>query len=442
MALVVKKARTSPFTLARPRFAGRLRVSIVQSIVISFCLLAASRGAQTDSPQIAYLFSSSGAFLAIDVESGALEAYWTLQQVETTSSLLPPCGHGNFVEPGCNVIFGGLPVANGRLYGVFPSKTVTETANGEIDYQLLVLQLPEMKVAASLPIPKPQPEPPAISVTPDGKRIWVSFRDAQAEAKIPEPSIVSVVEVYDVSTMKRVSSMRESAGIKDIEQLKAVLNVSFGHKAYFSSDGNTLFEGLDATTISGNSMRRRYVNPLEKISFEERSRLKGFEQVDAASQKPWLNYASGDSAAGRTVLRVANATGAAYWTVDLRTGSVSPLIMAPLSIAHLTPDGRTLLLQMAKAIQGNEGASELRAGSQFRLYDVASGKQVGQFENAALGGPAPSGGLLCVSPSGGQAVFADGQKVYVIGLPAGKTLVEFQAQSLDPPRATCTFSSS
>jgi hypothetical protein len=221
-----------------------------------------------------------------------------------------------------------------------------------------------------------------------------------------------------------------------------VLNTSFGNKAYFSADGNTIFDGLDVITISGASLARRYVNSLERLSPQQLSQLKDFAKIDPGTQRPWLDFAAGDSVAGRTVVHIANTlfTRAAYWTVDLGTGEDSPIIVVPFGLAHLMPDGKTLLLQRATVKKSANGATELNGESNFWLYDVASGKQTGQFENTALAaGPLSASRLLCISPSGNRAFFATGKTVHVVSLPDGRSIREVETRSLEAATASCVF---
>jgi hypothetical protein len=429
------------------RFALRLGVALACILAIGSAtalrVFAQRNPRDGSSARFVYLFGPTGAFVKLNAESGEMEAYWMLYRTEGALTVLPRCREGATVDAGCNLIWGRLQVAqdSGRIYGVFPVRSSQTQRDDTLEYQVAVFQLPELNLVGSLPIPQSQPEPPVLLLTPDGNRFFLSFRDPKAESQLTEPSIASLLEVYDASSLKKLSNWRDSAAIKDITALKAVLNTSFGEKAYFSADGKTIFDGLDVIEISGASPVRRYVNPLEKLSQQQLALLKDFEKIDPATQRPWLDFAAGDSAAGRTVVHVANAlfTRAAYWTVDLRTGMDSPIIIAPFGPAHLTPDGKTLLLRRATVKKNANGAPEINGESDFRLYDVASGKQTGQFENPALAGPLSTSRLLCISPSGNRAFFSSGKSVHVVGLPDGRSIREVGARSLEAAKASCVF---
>jgi hypothetical protein len=396
-----------------------------------------------DSARFVYLFGPTGAFVKLNAESGEMEAYWMLYRTEGALTVLPRCREGATVDAGCNLIWGRLQVArdSGRIYGVFPVRSSQTQRDDVLEYQVAVFQLPELNLVGSLPIPQAQPEPPALLLTPDGNRFFLSIRDPKAESQLTEPSIVSILEVYDAGSLKKLSNWRNSAAIKDITTLKAVLNTSFGDKANFSADGKTIFDGLDVIDVSGASPVRKYVNPLEKLSQQQLAQLKEFEKIDPGTQRPWLDFAAGDSVAGKTVVHIANAlfARAAYWTVDLRTGADSPIIVASFGPAHLMPDGKTLLLRRATVKKSAKGATEVNGESDFRLYDVASGKQTGQFENTALAGPLSTSGLLCISPSGNRAFFSSGKSVHVVSLPDGRSIREVEARSLEAAKASCVF---
>jgi hypothetical protein len=438
------------------KLLNRLPLLLLCGILICAGLVVESGAQQQDlssgpfSPaqNFVYLFGPNGAFLKIATEDNTLAAYWMLSRTEGASAYLAPCRDGHAADPGCGMLFGRLQIDDrtGRAYGVFAARKGSKQPDTDIEYagyQVLVLQLPEMKIVASLPISQTQLEPPTLLLTPDGKRFFLRYRDRSAEAKITEPTIVSIVDVYDANTLKGLSTMRESVVIKDVRMLKAVMNLGFGDKAYFDTDGNVIFDNLTATTIAGASMRRQYINPLEGLSAEQRDRLKAFEKIDAPTQRPWLDFVAGDSAAGKTVVRVANSsfTEAAYWTVDLRTGQDSPIIIAPFGIDHLTPDGRLLLIQEAKlAESADKSAREIQAGPNFWLYDVSTGKQVARFENTVLSGPFSRNRLICISPSGKRAFFANERKTQIVSLPDGNNLAALETQSLEASASACTFS--
>jgi len=324
---------------------------------------------------------------------------------------------------------------------VFSTKDRDKSPDANRAYQVLILQMPEMKIVGSLPIAQAQPEPPKLLLTPDGKRLFVQLRDPRGESQLSEPSIASIVEIYDTSSLKPIANIREVAKLRDVRTLKTIVNTAFGADAYFDAAADMMFDELTVTAIGDNSMRRQFINPLEKLSSEDRGRLKNFEAIDAVTHKPWLDFVSGGSAAGRTLVRVNNILlkQAAYWTVDLRSGEDSPVILAPFSIAQLTPDGQFLLLNEAKVSENDENPGLLTTKI-FRLYEVSTGKQISEFQNEDLVGSVSTNRLLCISAANKRVVFANGKKIRVIDLADGKTIAQVETRTLESSMATCLFS--
>jgi hypothetical protein len=296
-----------------------------------------------------------------------------------------------------------------------------------------------MSIQIAVDIPEPQAEAPRALFDPANAKILVGYRDHGTEKKTLHPSIVSIVDIYGTD-LKKIETIHESASIKDIRELSANPGTIFSYKSYFSQDGSTIFDGLNRTAISGTNLVKTYVNPLEKLTPQQLAALKQFQKRDPSSQQPWFDFSPGDSAAGRTVVRISDYKRgqAAYWTVDLRTGEASPIIVGPFGTDHLSPDGKTLLIQAAEATGGATPQISMR--SMFFVYDVAQGKQIGQFENAALGGIDFGQETICIAPSSDR-MFATSKEgtIFLLGLPNGSEISRLHLRSVDRFSGGCVF---
>jgi hypothetical protein len=438
-------------TLMAPSCRRRLRqeLTVLGILAYSFALVAqtANPGAGASSPEakVAYFFAQNGSFVRLAAD-GQLTAYWNLSRTDGSSALLPICHEGSYAGSGCDLISDSLEAGEaGRLYGVLPTKAAPDDSGGR-EYQVVVFQLPDMRIGVSVPIPGVQLVSPSLLLTPDGQRLFVSYQDRSAEAKATEPTIVSVLDIYDATSLKKLSSMRESVATKTTRVPGGTLvhtvdlPLALLPQSYFSPDAGMIFNGLLVKTIANSTITDHRVNPLEKLSAGQKEQLTPFQTIYPGTQTPYLNFGAADSAAGKTVVSVANASRnqAAYWTVDLRTSEVSSLIVAPWGVVHLTPDARLLLIQEAELKHADgQSAPETYLKSKFWLYDVDTGKQVGEFTDAALAGSAFTNRLLCVSGSGKQFFFAVKDAVHIVRLPGGETSRVQETGMVDLPKAMC-----
>ena len=419
-----------------------------------FALMAQTVNPGTGSPSpeagFAYFFAPNGSFVKLVDADGRLAAYWNLSRTDGSSALLPVCHEGSYAGSGCDLILDSLQTTEaGRLYGVLPTKAAPNEA-GNREYQVVVFQLPDLRIVGSIPVPGIQLVSPSLLLTPDGQRVFVSYQDRGAENKTTEPAIVSVLDIYDAATLKKLSSMRDSVAT----QTKRVPGGTLVHTvdlplallphSYFSPDASVIFNELLVKTIANSEITDHRVNPLEKLSSGQQELLKPFKAPYPGTNTPYLNYGAGDSAAGKTVLRAVSPSlaEAVYWIVDLRTSEISPpdrLIMAPFGVPHLTPDARLLLIQEAEVKSSSGKAGEMRLGPKFRLYDVATGTLVKEFSDATLAGPSSSNRVLCFSTSGERLFYAVRDSVHLISLPGGESLRVLQTDMPDLPKATCVL---
>ena len=419
-----------------------MRASVLLWLFFGFLVQGQTAKPKQAAPMdgFAYIFGESGTFTKLGLADARIAGYWNLAWVNPSSLKVPDCTGVPVADPACTLLFGGLQSTVQRLYGVLPTADSVGRHGSNLNFQLAKIQLPEMVVSDAISVPQPQAEWPSLVVDQSKNRLFLGYRDLAAE-KIAPGTIVSVVDIYDGKTMKKMATLRESTPIRDIRQLKATPGTLIGPKAYFSADGGEIFDGLYVTAVSDNSLAKRYVNPLEKLSSEQLEVLKPFQQKDQASGKPYFNFTAGDSANGRTVVRISDVAHgqAAYWTVDLNSGETSPVINTHFGIDHLSPDGKLLLIQGAEFTKGRTESPELKALPAFWVFDVATGKQVSQFQSKTLPEITSNNELSCISPSGERLVVAANHTIAVLDLHDGTPIAEFQTASLGPLAGRCVF---
>lgn len=389
-----------------------------------------------------YIFDGAGRFAKIKLSTASLDGFWSFPWINSPSGKIPKC-RASSADPACTFFYGQLQASSDTqsLYAVIPTADSLGRNGGNLNYQVAKIELPEMTISEVAPIPGAQAEWPHLLLDPEKGRVLVSYRDPAGEKKVGEPSIISVVDIYDARDLKKHSTIRNTTSVKDFRQLKSNPGTIFGYRSYFSNDGTTIFDGLYVTSVSDDSMTKSYVNPLEKLSPEQRDRLKPFQKTDAATQRSYFDFVAGDSAAGRTVVRINDYSHgqAVYWTTELRSGQASPPITAKFGIDRLSPDGRLLLIQAASFKKTDTGAPALTAQPEFWIFDVATGKQSGQFQSRSLPETPSDAELSCFSTSGEQLVVAAEGRISVMNIADGRIVAEFRTESLGRPVGNCIF---
>src|SRR5579864_2494990 len=168
----------------------------------------------------AYIFGESGTFIKVGLADSRIAGYWNLAWVNPSSLRVPSCSGAQMADPACTLLFNGLQPTVQHMYGVLPTADSVGRRGSNLNYQLARIQLPEMTVSDAISIPQAQAEWPALAVDHARSRLFLGYRDLGAE-KVAPGTIVSVVDIYDSKTMKKMATLRESTPMKDIRQLKA-----------------------------------------------------------------------------------------------------------------------------------------------------------------------------------------------------------------------------
>ena len=385
-----------------------------------------SRSATSSGTDFAYFFGWGGEFLKVDLHGQSIVSSGTLVEAEGAAPLLPPYSKGALTAHTAWLPRGLQYDRNkGRLYGVFPKKDANEATE-----LLIAFQLPTMEVVRAIDLPRTVAGTPRILVSPDGEKLFVSYRDTATEEKASSDITVSVIDVYDAARFDKIQTIREITDTDDYLSARTRIHASFFTNAYFSSDGKTIYDNLDRIHLddSGNMTKER-INPLETLSDSQRLKLVPFEKVDPLSGKPWLKYGTADSAAGRVLLMVSDRErpGGALWSVDLDTWQSSPIIeiSSPITslTTHLTPTGEHIILEeiewrIEKSAYEREPdrESSYKTGA-FSIYNPVSGYHIQRLELGELAGFRSR--LVCISPKGDLVFYSAGDNLYVVSLTEG-----------------------
>ncbi len=367
----------------------------------------------SSAPRFAYFFGTTGKFLKLDTKDFSVDAQWTLPRINGVARLLPPDiprgakkAHGYWIAESL-----AYDKTFHRLYGIFPTPGVT-SPEWELNrmYEMLVFRLPTLEVEIKIDLAQGLKGPPSLLVSPNGGRLFLSYGVRPTKEEKAKGLMVNVLDIYDTRTLRKVHTIREKTDRRAFMKAKAVINTSFSKNAYFSSDGKTIYDGLKAISVNGNEfVKRKSINPLKALAPSQRAKLRPYERMDPADRIRRLRFGWPVSRNGRTVLRVSDQSRStsAYWTIDLDTSEVSPVIEAPLSVGHITPDGTKLVLEELrvprKQVPGEPTPRPTKTG-RVLIYDVDSGDRVKDFRWPELSGRSL---LLCIAPNSDMLFYAD-----------------------------------
>ncbi len=132
-------------------------------------------------------------------------------------------------------------------------------------------------------------------------------------------------------------------------------------------------------------------------------------------------------------------TKTAFWTVDMETGATSPATITDYyAVAQRIGSGNEFVTfegLMSKAPGGNY---EFVRTGRMKIYDATTGDLVRQFDKPDLRG---AGSVLCLSPNGLLAAYAQGPKVSLLDFATGelKPLATLSERP-EPMSGACGFS--
>lgn len=427
------------------RHLQRTGLALIAGItLISLCLYGQRDGRARTEEGFVYFLNPEMDFMKLEEKTLALQAYWSFPLTRGLSDVLPLCTARSNCLTAKNFSYDG----RGRLWGVFPQSPTSRPASdakpasggnpGELgDYQVIGMALPDFRIVARIPVPESKAEPPSLLVTPDGNNIFIEYRDARAESDAKEPSIVTVLDVYNARSLKKELSIHDSALVKDYESGADVLPSRFSSAAYFSADGKYIFDGLNRLEISGEHATKTFISPLTGLGDSQRAALAPFTKTVAG--KPFYEFHNGDSASGRTLVWVTDTANAklAIWTTDLRTGQDTPVIVSPFGLMHLSHDGSKVIVEETASKTVNGQSTAVKTG-RVLIYDAGTGKQLNVVDSDSTRGPAAQHKTVCMTPDGERLFGVSREGVYAVSLSNGaaeKLHASFPAN----PGTTCVF---
>lgn len=383
-----------------------------------------------------YFFGASGEFLKLERERLSVTALWALPLVAGNGTVLP-----EYVSPRSHVAQQWLPsnlTYNSRLeqiYGVFPKKAGKRS---EEQAAIIALQLPELKIIADIDVS----QAPNLLVTPDGSLLFASSVQQNGPSALDD--IVANIDIYDTSTFKRIDQIRETVSRQSYLMATAVINPSFQKSAYFSGDGTTIYNRLEKIKILGNGMHKEHINPIELLTSSQKLQLMPFETKDAITGKSWLPFLFSDSAAGVALIAFSDASRSrnTLIAIDLDSVKVLSMLESPPCRAHLTPDGRSIVLEeieWRQEMQYERKADVAYKTGRFLVYNALTGKQISELRQTVLAGSEDDHKLICIAPSNDQFFYLAGSELYAVRIAANSSPVRIQSDFIASQWTECIF---
>lgn len=322
---------------------------------------------------------------------------------------------------------------NGRIYFVAPAEDPGTGPNSSQDLEregrkdaVWVLKLGKMERVKKLELPASM-ESPTILLTPDGKRLLVSYTSNDSTGR-------QVIDTFDTSTFNKVSTVKDTSD--------NVLNTYFPAESYFLPNGKMIVAGDNRIRVEPGQFKNEYVDHRSHLPAADRDKLTGFFTTVKDGQT-LLKSKAISSLHGRTLESVLNEsqTATAFWTVDMETSATSPAVIVSFPAkAMLVGSGDQFAVFEAHFVpQTAEHAPYFSHTGRVAIYDVKSGALAREFQNGELKG---EGRLLCSSGDGSVAAYARGTELMILYLQTGQVIrAPRELQDLPQPgySGDCTF---
>lgn len=377
--------------------------------------------------QLAYFFSRNGEFLVLDLPAFSVQARWLLSRVSGVANKVP--------EIWPRVAWGLFMVQyhplRSRLYAVVPRATTLK-----VD-RILILSLPSMRVVGTVDISQPLRGAPRILVSRDESQLFVNYWPDTSD-----DTIVSVLDIYDTRELEKTDTLKESTS-RDEPIIQTQLQNWYTQEAYIGPDGKIYDRDYRISIQGSEAIKERY-DPDSMLKESHRDQLRDYEKTSETG-RVYLGASVIDSAAGKGVVTVAHPRGGdrAMWLADLMNNEVvSPLLLGkPSSVPHLTPDGRTVVLEgteLRTELVDGEPRRRLYKTGRFWIYDAETMELEREFEAPELAGSSYRSMVLCTAPDRPLLFYAADGGLFAVNLENAVT------RKIDTPffadnSTTCVF---
>jgi hypothetical protein len=300
-----------------------------------------------------------------------------------------------------------VDVVNKRIYFAAPTTAPgdepesDEDGSGRGPFAVWAVDLESMKLLKKIDVPT---TPESMILTSDGKQLLVSYDIKPL-----------TVDTFDTTTFAKISSVK-NAGMNQ-------LDTYFTPGSYFLPDGKYIVSGGAGADfrirVTEGSFQQEVVDPRAQLSAAQREKLSEFLKTEPDGRK-LLVCTPASSRNGKTLMFVMNdaMTKTGFWTLDMETGATSGATVTDhFARAQLIGSGEEFATFEGQMSRTDAGGYEFVQIGRMVIYNSATGKQVREFNKPQLAG---AGAVLCLSPDGFLAAYAQGPKVSLLDFSSGE----------------------
>ncbi len=390
--------------------------------ILSYSVLALPETQNTKRSQFVYFWSDYGEFLKVDTETMSIGNQGCLARTNSLASIIPDCLRSpqNYWSIG-RVLY---DINSSNLYFTLPQKDRSIQKP-----QIIILMLPSFEIIKTITPLDSYPYTPQILLTPDGKKLFVKYRDLVAEKKEANKIYVDILDIYETNTFRKIKTYKETTNSEEIRMLKAKSNISFSNNAYFGKDGKTIYDRRYIIRLLDDKFEKEEINVRSYLSEAERIQLYRFKGIDPKSAS--FPFGIVDSKNGCVLISGSNKKGEnLFFTINLENRKVSPFIQISFTVSfEFSQDGTTIVFEKLET-RGKEKIEEVVIGKtvkrdrdvQYKTgkifeYDIASGKLLKEIdETKELSGRYETNGIICISPDNKYLFYNANGTLYAVNL--------------------------
>jgi hypothetical protein len=360
-----------------------------------------------------YFFDLTGDYERIALATGEEVAHG---QIPAAAGVVEPLQQSGF--DGCIFCEARYDRNLGLLYAVI-AKEARISDEGTKHFAIVALALPQMTTSASKSSGVAEP---VVLLTPDGRRLLASYQLNSTDDKAKKMSFA--LSIYRAPTLKLLRTIHQTT-TPAAYLAGAGVKAKLSEQAYFGPDGKTIYDQLSRSELVGYKITKGEIDPSELLAKSGDRLLEPFRDPQTKAYSFAVSYA--DSAAGKALVAINAGKNApqGVLTVDLDTRSLSPVIrvaQVTVSTAHLTPDGRQILIEEFElrhpaGAKPDEPQQAIFKTGKLLIFNAATGEKVREIVASDVSGF--DSRLLCISPDGGLAFFAHTSHLFGVNLVAG-----------------------
>src|SRR5262249_51466334 len=128
--------------------------------------------------------------------------------------------------------------------------------------------------------------------------------------------------------------------------------------------------------------------------------------------------------------------------IDLDSVNVLSIVQSPPGHAHLTSDGRNIVLEEIEWRQEMQYEKQIYVAyktGRFPIYNPFTGKKINELRQTVLAGSEDDHKLICIAPSNDHFFYLIGFELYAVRIAADAVPVRIQSDFIASQWTECIF---